>query len=193
MEIYFIRHTQVNLEQDTCYGQSNIGLAETFESELNNIRKIIPNSISIDIYTSPLKRCVELAKKLTNNSLILDDRLLELDFGEWELKKWNSIDKMALKSWTNNYLNIPCPNGESYMDLYDRSIEFFDDLIKKGENDALVVTHAGVIRSIISYILKIPLENSFSVQLDFGSVSKISINHIDDCNPIFKIEFLNKL
>ncbi len=193
MDIYFIRHTHVNLEQVTCYGQSNVDLAETFENEVNNIRKIIPNSISIEIYTSPLKRCVELAKKLTNNSLILDDRLLELDFGEWELKKWNSIDKMALKNWTNNYINIPCPNGESYMDLYNRSIEFFDDLIKKGEIDTLVVTHAGVIRSIISYILKIPLENSFSVQLDFGSVSKISINHIDDCNPIFKIEFLNKL
>lgn len=180
------------MDNGVCYGQSEVDIADTFEHELEDLKRKLPLSPQMIFYSSPLKRCILLSEKLSTTTPIVDKRLLEIDFGDWELKKWDLIDKFKLQEWTKDFIHKPCPHGESYLDLYKRSSKFFEDIIKKGHEKVAIITHSGVIRSILSYILKIPLKNSFKFQIGYGKVSKINLNHSKDFGPIINIEFVNK-
>lgn len=187
MEIYLVRHTSVNMESGTCYGKSDIDVSCAFPAELEVIKNKLGNPGSFVFYTSPLKRCVKLAQKLSSSDFIPDNRLIECNFGEWELKKWASLEGEYFKKWQGDYVNMPCPNGETYLEIYERSSEFFEELIKKAHPKTAVITHGGVIRAILAYVLKIPLDRVFSISIDCCSVSVISIN-----GSITEVKFINK-
>ncbi len=191
MNIYLIRHTKVKLSNNICYGQSDLDLAESFKTELDIIRNKLNFSSNMNLYTSPLKRCTILSKHLTNELPIIDKRLLELNFGNWELKEWVSLPKSEFDKWLKNIKEYTIPNGESYLDLYKRSKNFFTEIIKKDHKNVYVISHAGVIRSILSYILKISLERSFIINLDYGKISKIIVNQNKD-NYLYNIKYINK-
>ncbi|MFH0702917.1 MAG: alpha-ribazole phosphatase [bacterium] len=184
MEIYLIRHTSPNIEKGICYGQSNIDLSTDFEKEFEVINKNLQNIEDLFFYSSPLKRCSALAKYLSKSSFISDKRLMEINFGDWELKNWDSINKKDFQLWVDDFVSVSCPNGESFNDLYLRSINFFEELIKKNHKKVAIITHAGVMRSIISYILEIPLKKSVLLKIDYGSILKIRI-----INQVIEIEF----
>jgi alpha-ribazole phosphatase len=79
--------------------------------------------------------------------LLFDDRLKELNFGEWENRTWDEISEMeAGKKWFTDYLNETCPGGESYHDMLHRVKNFIADLPQSSGN-ILVITHAGIIRA----------------------------------------------
>ena len=187
MEIYLIRHTKPDCYTGICYGQADIEISGT-EEELNSIKNKLTNTKKAIYYTSPLKRCLKLAEYLGNSKFISDRRIMEINFGDWELKKWTLIeDQEIFQNWRNNFVEVSCPNGESFLDLYQRSIEFFEEIIKKDHQEVAIVTHAGVIRCILSYILEIPLKKVPNLQIDYGGVSKIKI-----LDYVTKVEYINK-
>lgn len=174
MEIYLVRHTTPDIEKGVCYGQSDIGLSNSFKREAKVVFDKILLSNKVQVYSSPLKRCLQLAKEFSEN-IQLDNRLLELDFGNWELKKWNDIPKEEMDPWMKDFVNVKVPNGESYTQLAERSTAFYEDLLKKNHDQVIVVTHGGVLRSLLALLTEVSLENSFDIKVDYGQVSKITI------------------
>jgi alpha-ribazole phosphatase len=188
MELYLIRHTRVAIEKSVCYGQSDIALADSFQTELLEIQQKLTLNADCAIYSSPLKRSLQLATTICPPvQPVTDERLMELNFGNWELKKWEEINKQELDKWMNDFVNVPCTGGESYNDLYKRCIAFFNHCIQQPHQQVLLVSHGGVIRSILSFVLQIPLSRSFSLQLDYGKISKLKI--IDKEN--ITVEYIN--
>lgn len=175
MEVYLIRHTTPQIEKGICYGQSDIPLSELFTNESEKLLRNLPDDIDI-AYSSPLSRCYKLAELIkTKESIVPDKRLLELNFGDWEMKKWDEIEQQELNKWMQDFANIQVPNGESFIDLNNRVNNFIDELVKKNHKRVAIVTHAGVIRSFIIKILEIPLKNAFKIPVDYSSVTKIDI------------------
>ena len=119
MQLIVQRHTRVDVSTSICYGQTDVGLASSFDDELETIKTNLNGYSFNKIYSSPLKRCRILAENLNVSTHIeFDDRLKELNFGDWEMKSWNAIfDTRYGKEWMNNYTEMPCPKGESYIDL----------------------------------------------------------------------------
>lgn len=174
MEIYLIRHTTPQVNKNICYGQTDLDVDPMhFEKELKLIQSQLPNDIDY-FYSSPLKRCVVLAEQLAS-SFESDKRLMELDFGEWENKSWNSINQMELNQWMRDFVNEHPPQGENFISLYKRTRFFLETLLKTPQKKAAIVTHAGNIRSAMSYILDLPLENSFRIHLNYGAVVHIQL------------------
>lgn len=174
MEIILIRHTTPKIAKGFCYGQSDLDITDTFLEEIKPIIKDIPiNNTDIIYYSSPLKRCKKLAEKLSDN-IIFDDRLKELNFGDWELQNWNNINKKELDIWMKDFVNVPVTNGESYMDLHARTISFLTEIKEKNYKKVVIITHAGVIRSLYSFIKKTSLETSFDLKLQYGQVLEIN-------------------
>lgn len=173
MEIIFIRHTTPDIEKGICYGQSDLNVTDTFTEEIIPILKDVPiNDDNTAYFSSPLIRCKKLAEKLAKN-ICFDDRLKELNFGDWELKNWNEINKEDLNIWMEDFVNVPARNGESYIDLHTRTTSFLSEISKLKKDRVVVVTHAGVIRSLYSFINKIPLQKSFDLKLKYGQILKI--------------------
>jgi len=174
MEFYLIRHTTPDIDKGICYGQQDIALAESFPEDWKRLRAKLPDRYEgFRIYSSPLERCSKLAVELSENEVITDESLMELDFGDWEGQAWDDINDEKLAQWMQDFVEVKCPGGESYRELYHRVIEWWKQVDKSGNEKVLVVSHAGVIRCLLSHILSLPLENSFRLRVDYGCVSKI--------------------
>lgn len=178
MEIYLVRHTETICEKGICYGQSDVGLMEPFESVFENIVSQLPSEIIL--FSSPLKRCVMLANYIQNKtktiSFEIDDRLMEMNFGDWEMKNWNNIPPEELNPWMEDFVNIPATNGESFIKLHERVGDFFSEIIsKKPTKPIVIVAHAGVNRSILCHHTSLPLKDAFNNKVDFGQVIKIEV------------------
>lgn len=205
MEIYLIRHTTPKIDKGVCYGFSDIELAESYRDELNVVSEKITQYLhknclknekqeELTIYTSPLQRCAVLAKDVKislenyfHPKIEHHKHLKEMNFGDWELKKWEDINKKELKEWTDNFVTAFTPNGESFEQLHKRVTDFWTkNIVSEKGKIALVVCHGGVIRSILCHVLEIPLQNAFSLSIDYGSISKLKVfeTHV-------QVEFLN--
>lgn len=178
MDIYLVRHTQTTAVKGLCYGQSDIALAGSFAEEAQLIQQKLPvlNDNCL-IFSSPLTRCVSLAE-LFKRPVIKDSRLLEINFGDWENIPFDAIEPDALQYWTDNFVNLAPPNGESFMDLCRRVESLWHELLQCEAEQIAVFTHAGVIRALLATILKLPPANAFQFRVDAGSVHKLQhLNH----------------
>jgi alpha-ribazole phosphatase len=174
MEVYLVRHTETVCEKGICYGQADVALLEPFTQQFEAIKAQIPADSMV--YSSPLNRCLELAEYLSGTKTQTDSRLMEMNFGDWELKNWDSIPVIDFTPWMNDFVNVRVPNGESFTDLHDRVSDFLDhELTKKTTKPIVIVTHAGVIRSILCKITALPLREAFQNKVNFGAVIKIEI------------------
>jgi alpha-ribazole phosphatase len=73
----------------------------------------------------------------------------------------------------DDFVQVSPPNGENFIELQKRTVEFLQDLLSKEPTTSAIFTHAGNIRSITSYILEIPLNNAFRIQVSYGCVVKL--------------------
>ncbi len=187
MEVYLIRHTTPEIEKGICYGQSDIPLADSFQPEADQLIPCLP---LVDItYSSPLFRCTKLAELVkTSLPVLTDKRLLEINFGDWEMKAWNKIEHSTLNGWMQDFVNVSAPNGENLYDLNQRVLEFIRELIQTDHKTVAIVGHAGIIRCIIAYVLEMPLKNIFKIPVNYASITKVNLN-ID--NGYNSIDYLN--
>jgi alpha-ribazole phosphatase len=173
MDIYLIRHTQTASAEGLCYGQSNIGLATSFPEEVEILHDKLPElDDDCRVFSSPLTRCITLAETFSD-SVTTDARLQELHFGDWEEKRFDDIDPIALQHWADNFATAVPPNGESFGDLYQRTGEFWQELLATDAEQVVIVTHAGVIRALLARVLNLPLENAFQFRIDPASTHKL--------------------
>lgn len=188
MDIYLIRHTPIQIENDICYGQSDVALADKI---VQAQMPALPEDTVI--ISSPLQRCLELAKNLSH-SPVIDKRIMELNFGDWEMQKWDDINQESLQEWMSDYINIAPPGGESFQALFERCQDFWNDLITKETSQAVVVvTHLGVIRALLAQVLEIPLEKSLCIQVDYGAINKFTYHTDDKTNEAWiTVEYLNQ-
>lgn len=190
MEIYLIRHTTPKIEKGICYGQTDIPVVDSFSVEAESVLQQLPDTFDM-IYSSPSNRCFKLAQMIQpHQSIVTDKRLLEMNFGDWEMKKWDEINQDELHKWTQDFVNVVVPNGENFTQLNIRVNQFMHEIAKQNFNKVAVVTHSGVIRSFVISVLGIPDENAFKFAIDYGSVTKINIESDSTYNNVF---FLNKV
>lgn len=175
MEIYLIRHTTPDIAADVCYGQTDLDIAESFRQEAEIIGKHLPDNIQ-HVISSPLQRCSKLAGFLfPHHSIEFNYDLKEINCGDWELKKWNDIPKDILDPWMREFVSSSFPNGESYELFYQRIINQFEAIVYSYNGSVAIVSHAGVLRSILSYITHTPLKDSFnSFKFSYGCVVKLN-------------------
>ncbi|MDO3693367.1 alpha-ribazole phosphatase [Wenyingzhuangia sp. chi5] len=169
MNLYLIRHTTPDIDKGICYGQANIPLSDSFEEESDFLISKLKNINIQQVISSPLQRCTNLAAKIKTDFTI-DDNLKELDFGDWELMDWNKIPQQEIDPWMKDFVHVPVPNGESYMDLYLRVLSVYQNIKK---DKTALVTHAGVIRSILAHITKTDLTDSFDFKIPYGTIVQI--------------------
>jgi alpha-ribazole phosphatase len=174
MEIYIIRHTPVAVDKNTCYGQTDVDLADGFEIAIQKYLKELPENFD-SVFSSPLLRCTKLAGALKLGPIESEPSLKELNFGNWENKKWNEINQDSLNHWMADFVNIRPPNGENLIELFTRVSIFLDHLRKSSHKKVLLVTHAGVIRCIWAYLLEIPLKNTFKIPVGFQEILHINL------------------
>ena len=171
MELILVRHTKVAVE-GVCYGFSDVDLADTFEEEKDEVLKKVDSTNSV-IFSSPLSRCTKLASHISSKYKS-DERIKELNFGDWEMKKWDDLSDPEFDVWMNDYINYKCPNGESLLDMKDRVEAFYKGIATGNYDKVILVTHGGVIRLFHHLINGIYLDEIFNIKIEYGDVIKFN-------------------
>ena len=116
MEVVLIRHTSVDVPRGVCYGQTDVPLKSTFTEEAEVVKGLLSLHEPFDaVYTSPLSRCRHLATHCGYSDAMRDDRIMEINFGEWEMQAYDEIKDPRLQEWYDDYLNVAATGGESFM------------------------------------------------------------------------------
>ena len=146
MKITLVRHTRVALPQGTCYGWSDVPVADSFEVEAKQTFQNLKTHEPFDaVFSSPLQRARQLAAFCGFPDAMLDERLKEMNMGEWELQRYDDLparDPYILE-WYDNYLTLPTPKGESFPQLYARVTNFLEEVARRPYNRVAIFAHGG--------------------------------------------------
>src|SRR5450631_3240500 len=179
MDIYLIRHTTPAVAKGICYGQTDLDTTESIYEEAAVIRRHLPSTIET-VYSSPLKRCATLAAHLfPSHTIRFRDEVMEINCGRWEMRNWDELPAEEFDPWMKDFVKVPIPEGESYLDLNERVTRCFNEITTASGDPVyrsiVLFTHGGPIRSILASISATPLIDSFKAfPLHYGCVAKIS-------------------
>lgn len=151
MRLYLVRHPPPVVMTGICYGSSDLPvLPEEDAAAAQRLLQQLPPSAAL--YSSPLARCVGLAtilsRKFDTAPVIFDQRLVEMDFGAWELHDWNDIPRTEIDAWCENRLRYRPGGGETVLEVAQRVLSFRRDLEQRATREAVVVCHAGAIKML---------------------------------------------
>lgn len=173
MRIILIRHyrTQSN-QQGRILGWGDSPPYPDWKNNVDFIDKQLrENDVSIDaIYSSDLERSRQTAQVYAASFGIADvtshPALKEINYGKLQTRH---------KSWVGEHYpqhkknpDFVYPAGESFRQMQQRSVEFFSSLaISHAQQTILIVSHAGVIRGIISHFLGLEYARSLKHGIPF--------------------------
>ena len=176
MEVILIRHTQVAVEKGTCYGWSDVPVAETFETEALVTKHKLETFGTFDaVFSSPLSRARKLAEFCGYGDAVIDDRLKEMNMGDWEMRKYDDIADPYIQTWYKDYLNLPTPNGESFPIMYQRVSHFLDELKPQPFKRVAIFAHGGVLICAGIYGKLFSKEDAFNHLTNYGGIERIEI------------------
>jgi alpha-ribazole phosphatase len=168
MILHLVRHPKPLVEPGICYGRldpeaENVGaVAALLSNEL---------TLGLPVWSSPLRRCRALAE-LLHPRPTFDERLVELDFGTWEGRPWGAIPRHELDAWAADVAGYAPPGGESPRMLQQRALTFVAGL---DVPEAVVVTHAGVIRVLLAHWRGLPSAEWPQLVFRYGSLTTVEV------------------
>ena len=179
MEIIMVRHTRVGVPKGTCYGWSDVPVADTFEQEAtltkSRLEDVFADGSPDIVFSSPLTRARKLAAYCGYDSPVVDDRLKEMNMGEWEMQRYDDIKDDALQMWYDDYMHLRATGGEGFPDLYARVSEFLDELREKEYRRVAIFAHGGVLLCGGIYAGLFSAEGCFSHLVECGGIQRFHI------------------
>lgn len=191
-KIYIVRHGQTtwNIEK-RIQGHANADLTETGRQQADLIARRLKNEEIDAIYCSDLDRARITAEKiglLNGAKVIVDKELREMSFGVWEGMLFSDVEKKypkEFKEWMEKPEVLKIPKGEDLYSLRDRMERVITRIMSqhKGKN-ILIVSHGTALKTLVLYLLSMPLTNYKNLAMDNVSLSIVEKR---DYNNVLKI------
>ena len=128
------------------------------------------------LLTSPLTRAVQTAEAIgeaTGTSPVVEPRLAELDYGDWDGRPLADLPADVAARWRADPTFAP-PGGESLVELRDRVAPCAAELIDRAAEETVVaVSHVSPIKATILVALGLPDELAWRLRLDLASISRL--------------------
>ena len=165
MTIYLIRHgtTEANEKHLYC-GSTDLPLSKAGKEALQGVHYDIKN---VRFITSGMKRTNETLQMLFGDvPYEIEPRFREVNFGIFEMHSYDELkDNLEYQTWLNgdNEANIP-PQGESGVQMKVRVLEALSEI----KDDTCIITHGGVIASIMEYLFPNEGKNRYQWQSKNG-------------------------
>jgi len=191
---YIIRHgLTINAEEKRYQGRLDVPLAREGEAQMQRLSHHLVCETTetgpaagtdhfLDaVYCSDLQRARKSAEIIGRpfglKPIIISD-FRERSFGHWEGLTFYEIMQtypQEIGAWTNDPLKFFPAGGESTLEVRNRVMPAFNEILseKRGGKFA-VIAHGGVNRIILCEVLGIALQNLFRIEQDFSALNVIN-------------------
>lgn len=189
MLCYLVRHGQTSWNETQRFqGWLDIELDTIGMLQAKMLADYFKLEIIKHIYSSDLSRALKTAQLIqqkTESPMTISKNLRELNVGNWEGQTWNEITsefKDEDKINEAQLFEMGKSGGETVTEFQARIVECFKTIISKHSDDdtIIIVTHGGVVRVLLCYILGCDINQKNALKIDNGSISILEINDANE-------------
>jgi broad specificity phosphatase PhoE len=161
-------------------GRSDVELTDGGRAQAVAARTLLFDPVA-EVRTSPLRRARDTAALLDLDAPVtVDDRWIEIDYGEFECQPLGGIPAEVWQRWQSDRDFRP-PGGESLAEVDRRVTAACEDLFAAGgaarrpDGDLVVVSHVTPIKAAVAWALG-TLDLYWRLHLKTASVTRIGWN-----------------
>ena len=181
--LLLIRHAEVEASYQGVFGgRIDMELSPRGHDQALTLARYLHEKPLSAIFASPMKRVQQtLAPFLRNGApkpVILPD-LREVDFGDWTGLRWDQVQAkfgVSAFSWLDHLecggiANAEC--GETFRDRVEPCLDRI--LADHASEQVAIFCHGGVIRMVLSILLRWPLSSMAMFEIEYASVTQIAL------------------
>jgi broad specificity phosphatase PhoE len=189
--LLIVRHGRTAWNSDGRFqGQLDIPLDEVGQAQAAAVARRLAYEHPLAIYASDLSRAWQTARRIQNAiaeaiqpdpipPLVLEPRLREMHFGEWQGLTHAEIQACqpdALATWEADWLNNAPPGGETLTQLVERVQAVYREILATHpDGTVLLVGHGGTLQALLCMALGLPPERFWQLQLDNTGLADLRI------------------
>jgi broad specificity phosphatase PhoE len=171
--LVLVRHGQTEANaRGLLQGRVDLPLSELGRRQAQALAPLVPADARV--VASPLRRALETAAALERD-VEIDDRWIELDYGELDGRPIGDVTPEAWAAWRGDP-HFTLPGGESLVTLGARVRGACEELLDEArERDVIVVSHVSPIKAAIAWTLGVGDEVGWRLFVRVASVTRVVI------------------
>jgi alpha-ribazole phosphatase len=194
---WWVRHAPVRNDGGNIYGQTDLacdtGDREVFEA----VARILPRKAVW--YASNLQRTHQTAEAIWATGFPRPATMVrEAAFAEQNLGQWQGMNRAAfvaslpVGSHWFAAIDEPAPDGESFMDLYNRARGAIERInVEQAGQDVIAVGHGGTIKAAVGLALGGQPEKGLAFDIDNCSVTRLD-HYASSAKSIWRLPMVNQ-
>ncbi|MBI4335217.1 MAG: histidine phosphatase family protein [Candidatus Omnitrophica bacterium] len=195
MKIYLIRHGETTWnKKEMVQGNSDPLLSALGRRQAALLARELKGRGIDKICSSPLRRAHSTARAVAGSTgapIEIHHDLREINLGAWEGKTISQIRKShpaEYRKWLRGPSYAKIKEAEHILDFKKRALDAFHGIVStNGSRSVAIITHGGVIISILSHILRVDFNRLFKTL----RVDNCGIHELEHINGLFFIGTLN--
>ena len=181
MKITLVRHGEVIERYRSKYnGHIDIALSPQGKAQAKELANKLQNRSFDAIYSSDLLRAKQTLEAFTYKiKPIYSEKLREKSWGKHEGKSFAEIEAEGIK-YQNFQQWIEALDGEDVALFRARIKNYFNEIItENSDSNILVITHSGVIKTLLSLHKNCSLEEAFFINLPYASFIELELSFME--------------
>jgi broad specificity phosphatase PhoE len=174
--IRFVRHGETAHNRDgRLQGRVDLELSGRGVGQANALADRLAGTNVTRVLSSPLLRARQTANTIADVcgcEVEIDDRLIELDYGEWDGLPLAEIRPARGASWFADPTFAP-PGGESLVDVTARVDSFCRERLAVPDDRVIAVSHVSPIKAAVAWALGVDERATLRMQLGLASITTI--------------------
>lgn len=192
--VFLIRHgvTEWHSNQRVL-GRRDIALTEEGHAQAERAANLLAQVPLVDVIASPLQRTLQTAERIAaphGIQVARDPRLVDFDLGEWSGMEYSQITATpAYQRFVSDPMSTRIPGGETLLDARKRALASIHQALRDSPSgDAIaLVTHAGIIRIVLTHYLGSPPGNYHRLRVSPGSISVLYFEDVRELPRILAV------
>ena len=183
--LYIVRHGETEWNKIGRYqGITNVPLNENGIAQAKACGNALKDIHFDRILSSDLSRALVTAETIRGNRQLeikTDERLREINFGDWEKLLFTEIEERWPGLIDQMYRRpdiVKVPNGESFQEVQDRAWSAVSDFLNENNEDEtiLITCHGGTIRTILCKLLDISISHCWNFSQGNTAINRVFYN-----------------
>jgi broad specificity phosphatase PhoE len=174
--ISFVRHGETALNRDgRLQGRVDVELSPRGLEQVARLATRVASWEVTNVFSSPLARARQTATAIAavlGCEVEIDERLIELDYGDWDGRSLSEIRGEHGSSWFGDPSFAP-PGGESLVAVTARVESFCRDRLGAGDDHVIAVSHVSPIKAAVAWALGVDERATLRMQLGLASITDI--------------------
>jgi broad specificity phosphatase PhoE len=178
--ISFVRHGQTaHNREGRLQGRADLELSPRGLEQVTRLATRLASTEIAHVYSSPLRRAQQTAQAIAAGAgcdVEIDDRLIELDYGDWDGRPLGDISAADWAAWRADPGFTP-PGGESLVAVTARVDAFCRERLVGAGNDpgplTIAVSHVSPIKAAVCWALGIDERATWQMQLGLASITSV--------------------